>query len=406
VKNKRKIDLSELKKVVALWQQVHQPVMNQVLTALHDSEHFTNFRTLVDSCLDYHRNLRLNSKKISSYVQQLVKSASGSLLTLEDEGLWNRVVNLFLENAYLRLGEAGIYFMNQLIERIPEMPDPRQSAAIRLTMDSFKRNRKKNGAVTALTLLHFKMTCDLGYFEEYNSDFEPVSWQNDYNLDLIRRLIALGMTERAERYCIQQIRGNYRDEYNVPYQILLRNMYRQEGKTSKYLEVASQLLSHFFIYEDFVAISNSFSNENEKLKWRKKVRDHAVNLSNRGNGNANAFLFTDAEAEGKFSQMSRYIKNCTPLETILHYFEKMADPNSDELLMAVFERTEYESDFFEDELIHEEERDLFPQLIEAMRTHYPKKKVLSAARRYETHRFYGQNDFIEMLFKEFKSGES
>jgi len=76
----------------------------------------------------------------------------------------------------------------------------------------------------------------------------------------------------------EQIKSNYRDEYNVPYLKSLKEIYVIEKDDENLAKVLSVLFPYTFEFDDYLFIVNSLSEE-ERKKWRTKILSRARNAS-------------------------------------------------------------------------------------------------------------------------------
>jgi len=397
VKNKKNIDLSELKKIITLWQQVHAPIMNQFLAAVHDSNQFANFNALFETCIKFNNSIRLNSKKITSYLEDLLKLAGDQICAQPNEALWLQGVKTFIQYAYKPAGEVHAQFIHAVLGQIPLFSEARKTDAVKLVMESFQQHHKKVKDDGRLCLTHLRLVSEMNCFEAYHTAFQPIRWENDYNLELIRQLIDIRKTGLAEKFCKQQIKHNFKEEYNIPYYVLLRLIYGLEGNSKAYLDIAEKLLPYFFSYDDFLTIGESLKSDEERAAWYKKIRAKAMNASSRGSHHANDFLFSDEERKGKFVPMIRHINSTTSLETIIRYFSRMAENQPEDLLMAIFSRAEQDSWYIDPAQKKEEQKNYFPVLVDLIRQHYSPGLIQKAIKKYTTGRYFYRNTFVEMM---------
>lgn len=150
-----------------------------------------------------------------------------------------------------------------------------------------------------------------GIMEEYElmtkyvTIFKPITFDNKFNIKLLRILIDNGETKIAKQYCEKQILGNYREEYNVPYLEFLKEIYALEKDEANLEKVLSALFPYTYHFEDFLYIYDRINDVEEKKKWRTKILSRARNASNNYNNAATAFAFKLMNHEKRYSKNDR-----------------------------------------------------------------------------------------------------
>lgn len=191
----------------------------------------------------------------------------------------------------------------------------------------------------------------------------------------------------------EQIKSNYRDEYNVPYLKSLKEIYVIEKDDENLAKVLSVLFPYTFEFDDYLFIINTLSEE-ERKKWRTKILARARNASGNSNSPATEFCFKLMNYEKSYTKMIGYIDAHTPFALILQYFEPMVLAEKDKLLEAIVRKP----DDYGFGLYSNAQNDsaCFPELFATAIKHYSSgylKTVISNAEK-NTRYYYSPNRFL------------
>ncbi len=399
VKNKRTIEISELKRIVDLWTGIHAPIVQQYQAAAAEEAAFNNLHAVIKSCVEFNGKTNNTSTKIPKYIEGLLLQCTEYLNNLQDETAWTKGTGYFITRLKDDFGNVAMHYLAHL-NSLFGISNPHRKAAIieRLIVHYSKNNpdRMYNGG--AYTKMIFTIVQENGLFQQYQHVFKPIQFDNTYNLQLIKLLIEEGNFATAETFCTQQINSNFRDVYNIPYLELLKEIYTKQQKKGNLMKILSLLLPHTFDFSDFLYFSNTMPDGEEKKTWRTKILTKARNASS-SNLKAVFFCFQLMEHENKFLKMIEYIDSYTPYTTVLHYFDKMAGADKAKLLMAIIQKSRsYYSSFSQD---RKTEEACFPELLSVMIQCYTPDYLRAALlKQKQAAFFYSSGPFWEYMTKE------
>lgn len=369
VKNKKNLDPSLLKKIIDLWTELHAPIIAQYQADAINESQFLNFHTLLECCLRINEGLITNSKKITGYVDALLKKCVETVSDIYDETGWNTATGYYI-NQIRDNNEIRFHYLQHLQNIISISPEPRRNLLIDTLMSQYSKTALNHISFSAAyTQLVFNMAVQYSLFEKYYTVFNPIEWSNSYNEKLIESLIEIKQYKRAEDYCLKQIAGNYKEEYNIPYLIFLKGIYTINNNENGMADVLKQLFPYTFNFDDYLYIFTRMKDEEEKKKWRSKMLSRARNAYRSYNTIATEFCFRLADHEKKYTKMIEYIDGYTRYHLILTYFEPMVLTDKARLLKALLYKTdEYGWGINSDAL--EKDREAFPELYQKMLKHY------------------------------------
>ncbi len=370
VKNKKTIDQTQLKKIVALWEDIHAPILKQYQAGTADENLFNSLNALINCSMDIHLKLQINSKKIPAYIDGLLKKCVEIIAAIFDDAAWAAATGYFVHQIPDNNGSVRFYYLQHLQNIISVSSEDRKKILIEEIVKLYTKVKPYNMAYgAAYTQKVFDIVEAQGLFENYYTVFKPAQWSNEYNEKLIALLIDIKQYELAEKYCHAQIAINYREEYNLIYWILLKKIYLLTKNENGLADILSKLFPYTFGFDDHLFITARMKDEEEKKKWRTKMLTRARNMSGYNNQGAITFCFQLADYEKQYKKMIDYIDGHTPYVTILQYFEPMALTDKTQLLLAIL-RKQDEWGWGINKRVEEDTDEIFPALYQLMEMHY------------------------------------
>ncbi|MCW3105804.1 MAG: hypothetical protein JWQ09_310 [Segetibacter sp.] len=398
VKNKKNLDPTQLKKVVDLWSDIHAPIVKSYHANVANESFFMNFHTLLESCLLFQANINTSSTRITKYIEGLLQQSVEPVNNLYNEDLWKTAVGYFTQQINDK-HKIRMHYVFHLKNILSISSEERRNALIDLLATLYKKRFSENiSNGNQYTKALFEIMEEYGLIHKYYKLFQPITFDNDFNVKLIRTLIDNNEPKDAEEYCKKQIQDNYKDEYNVPYLELLKEIYTVEKDEVNLAQVLSQLFPTTYNFDDFLYIYDRMKDAEEKKKWRTKILSRAKNASNNYNKSATGFIFKLMDYEKKYLKMIGYINSQTPYHVILEYFEPMALTDKTSLLKALIDKREsYFRSGFEDA---EKDQAIFPQLLARLLRYYKAEYLVRAVNEIAKEKYYyTPNSFIQYLQK-------
>lgn len=367
VKSKKNIDQTELKKLIELWGELHDPIIKTYLNDLYNYENFLHLVTIAVACKDYFFKLNLNSVKIHSYVNSLLLKTLEPLTNFVDDENFLKVSNYFL-NAILEKNKIfGDYFFMYILKLIEISNQARKEILIDLLIKIYSSSKSYcsyDGEHPAKKLLAMVETA--GLFNKYHEIFKPITYDNAFNIKLITALIENNNYAVATKYCYAQIDTNVRDEYNIAYLNFLKDIFLKTDNKIGLEDVSTKLLPLTFNFEDFLYKNSLFIDEKVQKDFRHKIFTKARGNGRNGNKYADKFCFQLLDYEKKYAKMIEIIDSYTPFSRIVEYFEPMFFAKKEDFIKAIFRKSDpwmYNSK-------EENEEETFVQLYEKIKKHY------------------------------------
>ncbi|WP_440134720.1 hypothetical protein [Chitinophaga sancti] len=370
IKNKRKIEAGEVKKIVDLWTEIHLPIVEKYFSGVTDVESFKNFNAIVESYEEIQRKLSSSSNKMIKYLESLFDKALISLNELQHEDDWKLALGYFADQIDVETFDQRINYLSFLEKAIGYNGTSKGRTLIDKLLKQYTRcdpTKFYHGKIYTETL--FKIVLNNDLFDAYYKVFKPITFNNDYNELLIENLINSGHVKLAEKYCWEQIKSNFREEYNLRYLQFLKEIATLENDEHKLAEVLKYLFPNTFDFDDFLFIYSRITNEEEKKKWRSKVLSRARQLASQ-NLDAMKFSFKLMEFDNKYGKMIDYINEYTPYNIILEYAERIILANKKEFLKTIFNKADLTYDMDEEEAM-----EAIPKLPGLLKKYYTESEI-------------------------------
>ncbi len=397
VKNKKNLDPTLLKKIIDLWTELHAPIVAQYQADAINESQFRNFHTLLDCCLMIDKSLITNSRKINGYVDALLKKCVETVSDIYDEAGWTTATRYFIDQIH-DSEKIRLHYLQHLQNIISVSTETRRNLLIDLIIIQYSKTRNDRVDYTsAYTKLAFDIAVQYGLFKKYYAVFKPIEWSNSYNEKLIESLIEIKQYKLAENYCLKQIAGNYKEEYNIPYLIFLKGIFTISKNENGLADVLKQLFPYTFNFDDYLYIFTHMEDEEEKKKWRTKILSRARSSSRNYSTAATVFCFRLADHEKKYTKMIEYIDGYTRYHLILIYFEPMARTDKTLLLKTLLNKTD-EYGWGISTAEREKDKEIFPELYQKMLEHYTIDYLKAAIKHVQnTYSYRNSGSFVNYM---------
>jgi len=397
VSNKKTIDLTQLKKLVELWQETLAPVIEHYLANVTNEASFTNLHTMLENCINFQHKVASNSKKVLNFIEDTLQIGVGPVNDLKFEEGWDQATGYFIAKVPDGGNSVRMHYLQHLKSIINVSNKDRQLKIIdRLAKQFGKTDPDSLGDGAGYVKFIFGIVNDHELFAKYGKLFKPLYFDNDYNSRLIRLLIDHSHLADAIKYCREQIRKNYKEEYNIMYFQFLKEIYIIQKDDAALAHVLSVLFPFTFNYDDYLFISKRMPEE-ERKKWRTKMLTRARHLASSNNKAPMEFVFKLADEENAYKKMIGYIDSRTPYGIILQYLEKMAQADKNKLIEVLIRKSD---EYSWDTRRANEERDrgVFPEIFRILQKYYTANFLKIAISSREKDRWYSRiNNLFEYV---------
>ena len=394
-RNRKKLEAGEVKKIVDLWAEVHGSVIAQYYEHVADKESFLNFDALTVGCNEVLLQVNASGNRLNKYLEDLLLKAIEPLDNLQDEEAWDIATGYFIErinNVHFGLRDYYLSFLTQLQDASSN--ERKERLTHRLVKQYAKSKPGPLSTGHNYTSSIFHMVKNSGLFGNYFDLFKPVRLKNEYNDDLISILIEYGYLKLAEKYCLEQIEGNYHQEYSLSYLGHLKDIYVIDKATRKLSEVLIRLIPQTFDFTDFLSVYEQMEGD-EKKKWRTKILTRAGHMASY-NKDAMLFSFRLMDYEQNYKKMIDYIGSYTPYSVIVQYADKMALVNKNGFIRQLINKSDNNWSRNQEDI--EMQDKLFLQILNILRKHYSLSELKLTLRQFEkTGIYYRANHFVSFV---------
>jgi hypothetical protein len=377
---RKKLDVSEVKKIISLWNEVHAPIIAGYLRHPTDPETFLNIVALLNACIEVALSVATTSKRMDKYPADLLEKLKAPLHDIQVESSWQKAVDGYIALLGEKTYHRNHYLLDFLVDMSRVSGSPRSTYIASGLMKWFDR-MQASGVYMAPDSVHrmFEIAVNHGLFREKPARFKPVTFDNAYNIALIDKLIETGELGTAARYCDLQITGNFREEYNTPYLKLLKRIYTLQGDGGSLAVVTAKLFPTTMAFEDFMTVYDALESAEEKSRWKTKALHIARNHS-RQDAAADRFIFRMFSWEKKYKQLLESINYHTPYSLLAEFAEPLIEAEADLFLMKLLTKPEY--DFWEEGSSRMKDRTMvFERLGHTLGEHYSTNTLKKAVKK-------------------------
>ncbi len=381
VGNKKNIEVSQLKKVVDLWDEVLKPVITQYQANVMDEAAFMNFHTMLDGFMFFYYKINLNSNKIPKLIEDILAKSEECINILYDEDTWKKAVGFFMNNVFVNKNNYRLVYLIHLENLCANSSVERRTQIIKWLVDQYKDKSQSEIVNSGIyTNLIFDLVNKYGLLTEYVQVFKPVRYDNVFNEKLINALIENDILELAATYARQQMAGNYRPEFNLPYLMALKNIYKLQNDEDGLVNVLNDLMPFTYDFEDYKFIYNRLPLD-ERRPWRTRLLSRASNAASSRNKAASAFRFHLLNYEQSYKKMIDYVDAQATYSIIFPYAEDMIGADKNKFLDAIIKKGD-------DYSLSEEELESLESLYEIVAKYYNEELIRLMIAQQENRGYY------------------
>jgi len=386
IKNKKKLEQLEVKKIIELWEEIHKPIVNQYLENASSASSFRLFHSVLKAVLETTQSWHTTGNKVKKYIENLLKASVEAILALHQPAPRQKAFLFFVEEIGKADSPLRYWYLDEILQKLSVLEVDTQKVLIHRLMDATNRLQKNKYSYQDILVVKMLMVISAyDMFAEYNGSFDYIVYKNEYNQLLVNELIQIKKLDRAEQICIQAIESNYQDAYSLPYYDLLKEIYKASGNQKGVRELAEKTLSVTFDFADYKMVYEAIPEGEAKVKLRNRLFTKARSTYTEESEN---FIFELIAYEGKYKKMIEYIRSATPVQMITKFMEPMAKTGKFELLKAIFERDKERCSSYRYE---EEDAQLYPEITRALLICYDPEELRLGISSHKNSRLHGFN---------------
>jgi hypothetical protein len=382
VKNKKKIDQTLLKKILTLWEDIHQPVIELYNKDVTNANSLALLHVIVQLCRHYKHYFNINTNKFDLYAAQCLGATVNTINNLQNEQAWQTVIAAYANHIRNNTENDNLPYINHIMSLL-EISGLERKIFIFNSLSELAVKYRGNTSYWYFhfTRVFFDQAVKHEKFEEFHKLFIPYYSENEYNILLIGKLLEINKTALAEKHCLACIAANYRDEYNVPYWRLLKTAYQTDNNKDGVVEMARKLLPFDFGFEDYLLVMEYISDAAEKQKFRTKILTKAKQYDSRIAFEKKEFCFKLLEHEGKFTKMIELVQTHSTYGLIKAYFKQLVNTDKLKLLSAIVNKHREDNWYLLSDEDVEGETSEIAEILDMMLEHFDKKTIDVAMRK-------------------------
>ena len=406
LKNRVKADVSEVKKLVDLWQKLHEPILGQYLSDPTDTQAFGTYLCLVAAIRNQHFEIRTGSNRLVKYLTETIAASRKAIELLQSEDAWMRSLELHVQAIMADKHEISTLLIQNLLSMQETSDAARWRHVAGRLLHTFEKypeawgfqsRNLQEGLIKGLSLA--------GLFKENHEKFKPYKYEYEYNLTLLDSLVQDGLLDKAEQIAIEQMKANTKENYNLGYLLILKRIYGSNGSSEKLDATLLALLPHSYSYEDYLVLKGTRPDAGRSMQLT-KVLQMVIARGRLGDWDAQGFCYQVLAGEGRYADLITLLEEfpfCYSL--LIEGFEKMFEANEARLLEMLLRRDDRS-------YMHDQEEQLslnYQQMMrfsDMMLARYGKERVKSALESLYRKRkeFIYFNILVPHLIREVKMG--
>lgn len=341
--SKKKVETPDFKKAMSLWENF---ALNHVKIYFNKPTlnlHFEQLNLLYKAMSS--QVSVLMTKSYTSYfnIQKKIESQIATVINeLPTEEEFTLAVKILAFHLVTSQGfdSAMLKILLRVFEKANENGKRQITDLILEQYQKFHTNTKFGDKY--FTHVAWQMVESSSLLDKYEDYFLPISYDNDFNVELIERLIESKKFDRAIEICNAIIRNNYYAEYNFPYWAFLKKLYALTKQPEKANEIKKQLIPFTGNFEDFLEVYEQMTDENEKKSYRINLLTKFRAHSQKGKfSETDAFCIKLAGYEKNYTKLIDYLTDYNYVQYYLPYLDEMLRNNKKRTLQNILQSFKY-----------------------------------------------------------------
>lgn len=385
IKNKKNIDATELKRIIEALDVGLAPVSKFCKEHILLPETNELFLYSNSVLAEFHDNITLNSIKLIRFAEKRFKEFNLYIHSIQNKKQWETIID---KNLTFLLLDDNMYGMQlETVFHLYDSIDTKERRAFfaNLIFDihtiTFNKDKR---FIKEVKQFFIKVLSENGLFDKVYTHFEPIRFENDYNIFLIKKLIEIAQYQLAETIALNQIESNYQERYNLPYYELLSEIYAVSGDEKKMAMLDMKTIFYKFSLDTYQRIEKHCDVDVFK-KFRVKLLT-ALKRNFYDNKEAVQGYFEILAFEKKFKNMIENISEHTPYGLIFNYKEELFQFDKNAFLAGLL-NIEYSSYYYNDDELNVAYREQFVQWIQSNYDAKTISSVINNRKRYGITKF-------------------
>jgi len=279
VGKRKKIEASEVKKIVQLWEKALEPFWEYLALNIGNEKIIHLLSAVYNTVLDLEYSVFYTGTRFRKFIETGNLKIAGIIAHVDSDIQWVALTNAYwdkmwaAENAQGGMLELFIQiYESSSIERKRLLADKIKDLIISLLEGRYHMS-------VAVDSFFLDVLLENNMFDDSADYFVPRQWEAKYNLKLIEAIRGHD-PNKAIDYCNRVIAGNVNSTYNDPFLEILEDIYANSGDFSKLASIKMEKFSSAPNIVDYVFIMDHSNDEKLNKKFRTRtlsmLRNHMV----------------------------------------------------------------------------------------------------------------------------------
>ncbi len=375
VKNKKNVDVNQLKKIIDLWMKIHEPVVSEYYQAVFNKESFERFHHALKTCSLEQERITTLSNKIPMYISDLVMRALEHIHQLQQEEQWQQAISLIFDGMKSSTHFLKMSYLELLKNLYQVSHKERKEILIRQLMgryheiESIHPYYKKEVGEFFLTMVR-----ENNLTKEYSGLFQSIDFAYSYNMLLVDMLLELKEYGRAEKICINEIKFHAKNAERPAYYRKLISIYTALNEEKKLTETMKRIFPYTFEFEDYKFVYDRLKTSTNKADWRLNALKMAQDTSKQLYPQSMDFRLRLALEENDLTRALHLVENGCPYSIILRHNSTLTKQFKESFLFSMFNR--YDDNYYiSTNKQYENEMEALAELINLLLHHFGPEQI-------------------------------
>ena len=400
IKTRKNIETNELKKIIDLLEVTLKPVIDYCQNDTSEKEKIEILLSIFDEMLAFDERIYSSSVKIVRFVEKISNQVIDNLSSNNDEVKFQKITNFHFEIILNEnVSSTSLWNFNHLKLLYSKNLDNqvrKKHFAEKIKNYTLNIHAKKSRFDVRICYFTLKVLFENDLFESTYQCFQAIRYENDYNLSLIDKLLAINKIDVAEKTALAQIASNYYVEYNFPYWQRLKSIYISQNNQKNLIKILINTVPVEMNFEDFLIVKKEMPETDFK-----KYKSNLMGKTKRNfyvSNKESEFYFKILAEDRNYKKMQESIGQYTDYDLIFDFKTQLFTNDKIEFLVAV---SQIESNsYYRAKIYNEEYRD---KLIDWFIENFDKPMLERVLKTYTKNL---NSKFMDLLSEKFKNSIS
>lgn len=380
---KKIIDSINFKKAMELWENFalkHLKIYLKNTTLNVNFEQLQFLKKALSNQIDPIRTNTFNS--YHNIFKKISKETAKTIAQITEDQLFTKSISVLSANMVINQG-LDILILGILNEIFGLSEETRKNQILNFTIAQYQVFHSNNRyGDPYFTKTVWSMIKTLNETKNQAEKILPISYNNDFNIELIGTLISDQNVELAITYCNLILKSNIYEEYNLPYWIILQKVYTATKQTEKLLEIKKQLLPFTANFDDFIEIYENMEDEIEKKQFRiNLLTKFRTNMGRNHSISSDIFCIKLADYENNYVKLIEYLQYYQFIQYFVPALDKMFVYNKKKTLLNII--SHFQSKYYsENESIMQQEKESFLTVYQIIIKYFTEDELVTFFRQH------------------------